>query len=101
MIGMSVEMMIALGLACGLVASVPMAWSMGRSLAKAPESLSVGRGLRYVAITFVTLSALIGVVYVVAPEGLAAFGGAMGAAFAVTWLVFGIRSALLPSRQGL
>ena len=101
MAGMSVEVMIALGLACGLAASVPVARSMGRSLVTAPESLSVVRGLRYIAITFAVLTVLIGVVYVIAPEGLAAFGGSMGTAFAVVWLVFGIRSAALLSRQGM
>jgi hypothetical protein len=97
---MTMGVMIAVGLACGIAASLPMALHVERRISTPDDVPSVGYGLLYVMVSFAVLSVLVGIVSVVSPDSLAAFGGSMGISFALVWLVFGIRSAIMLSRQG-
>lgn len=90
---------VALGCACGLLASLPAA-CVSRSLLQDRGGVACVRaGLVYVLASYMALAFVVAFVWSIAPTQVAGFAVAMAIAFVTAWLAMGLRTCREPQEQ--
>lgn len=79
------------GVICGCAGALPQAYLFEGAL-RGQESVSMARGVLSVLVSFATLTLLLLVVWLVAPEEELVFGGAMVSAYLVLWSIEAVRA---------